>query len=78
MSDKDTVAFNLLLSAMVEEHNKNKKIYEEGNSEKDFIDFSEEELKQIALTLWSERYAQELTQFKNEVASIIIERSNKL
>lgn len=78
MSDKDTVAFNLLLNAMIEEHNKNKKIYEDGNTDKDFIDFTEDELKQIALTLWSERYAQDLSQFKNEVATMIIERSNKI
>jgi len=78
MSDKDTVAFNLLLNSLINTHNVNREKNSNGTFEGDFVDYTDEEIKQFALTLWGERYQDDLTKFKSEISSTILEKSKKL
>ena len=63
MSDKDTVAFNLLLNSLINTHKVNREKNSNETFEGDFVDFTDEEIKKFALTLWGERYQDDLTKF---------------
>jgi hypothetical protein len=78
MSDKDTVAFNLLLNSLLKIHHANRERSRNEGTDTDFIDFTDEEIKNFVNTLWAERYQEDLTNFKSIVSSTILENSKSL
>ena len=78
MSDKDTVAYNLLLKSILETHHSNREKNLSGSFEGDFIDFSDEEITRFVKHLWSERYQEEITNFKKQISTSILENSRNL
>jgi hypothetical protein len=78
MSDKDTVAFNLLLNSLLKIHHANRERSLNDVNDVDFVDFTDEEIKNFVNALWAERYQEDLTNFKSAVSSTILENSKSL
>jgi hypothetical protein len=72
MSD-DTVAYQHLLSTLLEIHAKNRSSND--FEDVDFVDFSETEIQQLAESLWANRFSESRTDFQDLVGKLVAEKT---
>ena len=72
MSDNN-IAYKHLIDAVLNLHSEKRK-HDDPLVDEDYFEFTDEELKRVVESLWSDRYSSERKNFKNVVASIVSEK----
>ena len=70
---EDTVAYQHLLSTLLEIHAKNRIANE--LEDVDFVDFSESEIQLLAESLWANRFSESRIDFQDLVGKLVAEKA---